>query len=372
MPVKKTIFEKIQKTNKEAELQNQWNKLLKMSDEVKLSVNSDGIFDGKLFEFKFEENFYNHGKWTHVAYKALAQAIYYLQRISQLEYEEIDRLPTTVIIIEKNSGFMIPTKQLERILSNAEENLDVDWRRAPSCPDPTLIEWLEKKSFFATYDIRLWTFFDDDSILGFRDAITNSTFEPSQIEITENNFTKIFTIWKKVFCDSALDPTIIADYYVLDINLKFNFLENSNVMYSRETREEWVVPKEKYQSFWRYYKRPPSVKVQQFILSNKDCLYDIQTRDDTGDFYTPFPIANMARKYINNSISAKDRISGLWWDPAAGGANLFIESPSKKNIILSTLLKRDYRTLSSISSFEESTIECFNFLKDPIPQGQRI
>ncbi|MBP6217679.1 MAG: hypothetical protein KA436_03725 [Oligoflexales bacterium] len=53
MPVKKTIFEKIQKTNKEAELQNQWNKLLKMSDEVKLSVNSDGIFDGKLFEFCF-------------------------------------------------------------------------------------------------------------------------------------------------------------------------------------------------------------------------------------------------------------------------------------------------------------------------------
>jgi len=365
----KSNFAKLMGTTREAELQNVWNKIFKMTDKVKLSANTDGVFDGKLFEFKYEANFFSR-QWNRSAYKALAQSIYYLHKISQMKYEGIDKLPNMVIVIEKTSAFVVPTQQLERILYDNEAGLKVDWRRAPSCPDKNLVNWLERKSFFETYNIKLWRFHNDNSINSFYESIITSNFDGVKIQITEYNFVKIFKIWKDLFCDTNLPSDTIADHYVLDINLKFQFFEKTNTLYSRDTNEEWQVPREKYISFWNYYKRPPSVRVQQYIIANKDRLYDVDTRYNTGDFYTPLVIAEKARKYLKENIPSEIMDTSIWWDPAAGGANLFIDAENKSNVILSTLLDRDLRTLRQVSLFNNSIIEKYNFIKSKdIPDG---
>ena len=361
-------LEKLKKTKKEAEVQNIWNKIFGMTDLVNLSANTDGLFEDKLFEFKFDAKFHQSGQWSKSAHTALAQSIYYLRKIANFDFEGATSLPSIVVILDKSSGFMIPTKQLERIVGGHEKDLNVDWRRAPSNPDPVFVKWLMDNAFLDSYRVKNWEFSTEETVLAFQKAVLDSQFSPAKIEITEENFTDIYKVWMEMFCSDDMSPTVVADYYVLDINLTFKFIEGTDVLYNQESKEEWKVSRSKYEKFWAFYKRPPSVKVQKHILSCKDCLYDIQTRDDTGDFYTPINVAKLARKYLGKILPENKRDEILWWDPAAGGANLFIEATKKENVILSTLLDRDFRTLKSQSVFGKSTIECSNFLKGETPQ----
>lgn len=361
------LLKKMEKAKNEKEVESSWNRFLDISEKIEYIKNSDGVYGNKLFEYKFDIRFCDGKKWSKGAYKALAQSIYYLKKISSMDMENQTCLPSVNIVISKMGGFTVPTQILERIVGDGEVGLTVDWLRAPSSPDPVLTSWLEENKFFEHYSIKYYPFLSEDHIGEFKKNINATNPQPARIEINEDNFVKIFELWKKLFWDSESDPRQVADNYVLDINLKFDFLGEQSVLVNMETGREWSVDKNKYLMFWSFYKRPPSVKVQQHILSHKDCLYDDILRNDTGDFYTPLDVANLARKYIAQILSPQELSEFLWWDPAAGGANLFIQSPNKSQIILSTLEKTDFRTLKSFPQFRESTIGNFNFLKDKRP-----
>ena len=353
----------------EKEVENIWNKILGISDKIKYIKNSDGVWDERLFEYKFDANFYTKGEWRHTSYKALAQAIYYLKRISNLSIGDLKSLPEVLVILDRNGGFMVPSQQVERIIGDAEDGLTVDWMRPASSPDTHLVDWLEANKYFENFGISYYQFSSDQHINEFKRAVLEAEHEPAKIEIDEENFIGIYTLWKQLFLGTEDNPRQIADNYVLDINLKFQFVGDTNILINLETDRRWEVPRQSYEDFWKYYKRPPSVSVQQYILAHKDCLYDTETRNDTGDFYTPIEVAKLSNKYIDKFVSLNEQVNALWWDPAAGGANLFIQSPRKENVILSTLEKPDYRTLKSITAFGKSTIERFNFLKEKFPKS---
>ena len=362
------ISKKLSLTKNEKEVEGVWNRFLDISEKIKYIKNSDGVWCNKLFEYKFEYNFFVEGRWTKNAYKALAQSIYYLKKISVMDVEGQTNLPSANVVIDKFGGFIVPTQVLERIVGDAENGLVVDWLRAPSNPDPALVLWLESNEFFTHYSIRFYPFISEDHLKEFKNSIENSNQQPARIEINEDNFVKIFELWKKLFWETEENSRQVADNYVLDINLKFKFIEDEDTLVNIETNRTWEVNREKYFMFWSFYKRPPSVKVQQHILSHKDCLYDDVLRNDTGDFYTPLAVASLAKKYINAQVSVQEQNKCYWWDPAAGGANLFIQAPNKSRILLSTLEKTDYRTLKSFPQFRESTVANFNFLKDKLPK----
>lgn len=360
---------KLSETSCEKEVENVWNKILGISDKIKYIKNSDGVWNERLFEYKFDAGFYTKGDWRHSSYKALAQAIYYLKRISKLTVSDVKSLPQLLIILDKNGGFVVPSQQVERIISDSEDGLVVDWLRPASSPDTCLVDWLESNKYFKHFGINYYEFATDQHVNEFKRSILEAEYEPAKIEIDEENFVGIYNMWKELFAGTEDNPRQIADNYVLDINLKFKFVGDTNILINLETDRRWEVPRQSYDDFWRYYKRPPSVVVQQYILAHKDCLYDTETRNDTGDFYTPIEVAKLSNRYIDKVVSIKEQVNALWWDPAAGGANLFIQSPRKENVILSTLEKPDYRTLKSITAFSSSTIERFNFLKDKLPES---
>ncbi len=363
----KSLLGKLAKTSVEKEVENLFNKFLGITEKLRYIANSDGLAGDKLFEYKFEANFSTDGIWRKNSYKALAQSIYYLKKISDMKVEQVYRLPSLIVIIDKSGGFIVPSQMVERIVGDNERGLEVDWLRASSSPDTVLIDWLIQKDFFKAFSINYYDFKIPGVLENFRQAIQTSKVQPAKIEINENNFVSIFSVWKSLFCETEKDQRQVADNYVLDINLKFEFLEKRDILINIENNRTWKVPREKYELFWSYFKRPPSAQVQQHILAHKDCLYDWQVRNDTGDFYTPIEIAKIANRYISEYLNLEKRISATWWDPAAGGANLFIESPNRENVILSTLEKTDYGTLKTIAPFKRSVIERFNFLKDKIP-----
>lgn len=365
----KTLFNKLQKTAVEKEVENIFNKFLGVTEKIKYIANSDGLAGDKLFEYKHDAKFVVSGKWKASSFKCLAQSIYYLKKISDMKVDNIFHLPSIIVILDKNGGFVVPSQMLERIVGDNEKGLEIDWLRPASQPDPRLVSWLTEKNFFNAFSINYYDFSIPSLLEEFKKSITNTKVKPAKIEINESNFVNIFSVWKKLFCETEKDQRQVADNYVLDINLKFEFLEKRDVLVNIETNRTWKVPRESYEMFWGYFKRPPSARVQQHILSHKDCLYDYQVRNDTGDFYTPINVAEIANKYLGEYIPLEKRIAATWWDPAAGGANLFIQSPNRENVILSTLEKTDFRTLTSISPFKKSTIERFNFLKDDIPQS---
>ncbi|MBT7765684.1 MAG: hypothetical protein HN730_00930, partial [Bdellovibrionales bacterium] len=137
----------------EKEVENIWNKILGISDKIKYIKNSDGVWNERLFEYKFDANFYTKGEWRHTSYKALAQAIYYLKRISNLSIGDLKSLPEVLVILDRNGGFMVPSQQVERIIGDAEDGLTVDWMRPASSPDTHLVDWLEANKYFENFGI---------------------------------------------------------------------------------------------------------------------------------------------------------------------------------------------------------------------------
>ena len=369
------ILNKLQKTRKEKEVENVINSFLGISDKIKLDANTDGIYKHILFEYKFNYQFCEDGKWSKNAYIALAQSIYYLKILTNMQIYRVEKLPSIIAIIDNFGAFIVPTQKLEGILDESwldKDGIKIDWNLRPSNPDIKLVNWLKSLNYFHKYSVDYWIFNSEEILKNFKVSVLNANLDPAKIEITQDNFDKIFLIWKDIFWDNEPHSKKLADNYVLDINLKFDYLEKRGFLYNIENQEEWHVPIEKYNYFWKHYKRPPRPDVQEFILHSKDRLYDKKILNDTGDYYTPLRVAKLAGDYLNRILDKDVKYNALWWDPAAGGANLFIYTPKKDNIILSTLDKIDLKTLESMSIFKESTIVQMNFLKDEIPKPIKI
>lgn len=361
-------LQRLQDAEKEKNVENLLNKYFGVSTKLEYLSSSDGVYDSRLFEYKCNHYFYKNGKWSNSAYKALAQTIFYLKRISWFEFEKIEHLPSLIVVADNHGGFVVPAKMCEYILKEEplQDGVIIDWQYAPSSPDPKLITYLKSIEFFSIHGVTYIPFDSLDKLQVFKNIVMTVTSEIPQIEITERNFVQIFKLWRKELFPSG-DTREVADNYVIDLDIQYRFIDGTSTLIHPESGRQINVPKNRYEKFWKFYRRPPEISVRRYILSHKDALYDDDTRNDLGDRYTPLKLADLAHKYLKQSIDKHDYDTAIWWDCAAGGANLLAFANDKSRIILSTILDVDYRTLSELKYYNEAIIKQMNFLVDKIP-----
>ncbi|MBL7554631.1 MAG: hypothetical protein JNM24_02330 [Bdellovibrionaceae bacterium] len=376
--MEENLFQDLQDANNENEVRHKICSELNISSEIRMFGSTDGIYKDVLFEFKFDKKFNDAVKWNKSAYGTLAQSIYYCRRILNFEYDGIYVVPHTIVICDKNGAFIVPTKSLEWIIqfdpteeldcSNNQEwvrysedyeflkNGGFTWTTPPSSQNPLLVELLMEKELLK--NISYLDFKDSNQFKLFIQNAKNSNGELPKIQITQQNFIRIFDQWFTTFAPAGESRRDWVDRFVIDLRLQYS-LDKSKGMLTNKV-DQWRVPVDIYESFWKIYKRPPTVRVDEFIATNKDLLYDVADQNNNGDFYTPLKLVNMAHQVVSKHIQGnKPR---LWWDPAAGGGNLFFKFNQNQKVILSTKFESDANGLKNNPSVKSDLVITLDFI----------
>lgn len=140
---------------------------------------------------------------------------------------------------------------------------------------------------------------------------------------------------------------------------KYSIVYNSNsqvdgIKYEGKYRSTYYTIKnsEKYQEFWKKYKRPPEKHEFLKIIERSDRLYSDKYRRDTGGEYTPTCFVEKQNEILARYYNMNDFIV---FDPCAGVGNLENQfgKDYKEYCYLSTLEQMDVDTCK-IKGFENS------------------
>jgi hypothetical protein len=373
---------------KEEEVRLRITSAMGIANALQVVGDTDGYWEGRLFEFKFDKKFHTSSKWNKSAYGTLAQALYYCRRILNFEMESkgIDKLPHSIVICDKNGGYVVPSEPFEGLLHYDSANFasrievrdalksyygkewlkvlndqDFSWDAPPSSQNEVLTAMLMERK--ALSGIQYHDFSDAEQLSLFIKAVKESNSPIPRIPITIENFRFIFDRWFKLFASKTESRREWADRYVIDLRDKFKLNKKTGQL--KNETDEWFAPIDVYENFWKLYKRPPADAVDQFIATNKDLLYAEDDQNNYGDFYTPIKLVNLAHTLMSRSMVKNDK-KRLWWDPAAGGGNLFFRFNNAKNVILSTKFKNDCDGLKNNPSVKSSQVIQLDFIKDMI------
>jgi hypothetical protein len=357
---------------------------LGITTKLKVIGATDGVCDGTLFEFKFDKTFFSGAVWRKGAYSALAQALYYCRRILNFEVDELFEMPHSIVICDKNGGFVLPTKQFESLLqfdpatfASRKEVVETlqsyfgrewlkvlnenpfSWDTPPSQQDEGLARMLETRK--ALSDTQYLDFSDKEQLIAFLRSAGAATGERPIISVTKQNFVGIFDRWFLAFAPAKASRREWADRFVID--LRKQYLLDTSTGTLRYKSDKWNASVEIYREFWKIYKRPPEDAVDQFIATNKDLLYDVDDQNNHGDFYTPVRLANLAQRLLAKHLPTKGKHT-TWWDPAAGGGNLFFRFSDAQDVVLSTKFKADCDGLKSNPSVSGSFVMQLDFVNE--------
>ena len=183
-----------------------------------------------------------------------------------------------------------------------------------------------------------------------------------RISITQSNFIHIFELWMRAFAPKDARRRDWADRFVIDLRCQFTLNAKRGTL--SNDGDEWRVSVDTYEAFWSLYKRPPERAVDEYIATNKDLLYDIDDQNNYGDFYTPIKLVGLAQRLITRHLDSKTKKS--WWDPAAGGGNLFFRFNQAQNVILSTKFKNDCEGLKNNPSVRSSLVLQLDFINEQV------
>ncbi len=191
-------------------------------------------------------------------------------------------------------------------------------------------------------------------------------------EITEENFEEIFEYWNEIFGTSVKNGFKTAKYFVSDIQKGRTFLikEQGKLFfdfgYGEEETKKILV--EKYQLFWKQYKKVVSVDTMRGILSKIDRLSNEKMRRFHGEFFTPVRFASKALEYIEKTVGEKWWKSGEYriWDMASGTGNLEWHLPNEacQYMYLSTLYASEVEHCKKI--FPTATVFQYDYLNDDV------
>lgn len=372
----------LDEANNENEVRHKICAQLGISSQIKMVGSTDGVCKNILFEFKFDKKFCDGLNWNKSAYGTLAQAIYYCRKILNQEYEGIDRIPHTIVICDKNGGFIFPTKSLEWIIGfdptddlDCTSNIDCvnyrnnyefligggfTWSTPPSSQNRVLVQLLMDKDILK--NINYLDFNDRAKMQNFFDGVERSSGEFPRIQITQQNFINIFDKWFDTFSADGDSRRDWVDRFIIDLRNQYSLNRTKGTLINAE--DTWRVPVDTYEAFWRVYKRPPSARVDEFIVTNKDLLYEVTDQNNNGDFYTPLKLVHLAQAVMFKSISNNKK--RVWWDPAAGGGNLFFRFNKSQDVILSTKFESDAAGLKNNPSVQSSLVLQMDFIHEMI------
>lgn len=276
-------------------------------------------------------------------------------------------------------------------------NNDINWKQEkPSNPTKDAIDRINDR-------IRdKITYYIDDEIIEFYKKLKKK--KDIQIDITENNFNVVYNQWKNEvkFKEQVKDEQDLINLFLADLlnntkykksvisnvedhtlfgtykigtkeedgeqdliregtNLsKYEIKEDAIVYHSTQSSYYEVEDKEKYNSFWRKYKRPPEKHEFLKILERSATLYSDKYRRDTGGEYTPTCFVEKQNEILLQHYDINEFVI---CDPCAGVGNLENQfgKDFKQNCYLSTLEQMDV-DICRIKGFE-NCIQ-YDYLKD--------
>ena len=129
-----------------------------------------------------------------------------------------------------------------------------------------------------------------------------------------------------------------------------------------------ITNKEKYEQFWKKYKRQPVADFQEYIIDRRDLLIPQDIRERKGAFFTPQMWVELSQKYIADVLGPDWQDEYYVWDCAAGTGNLLAGLTNKYNIWASTLDMADVNMMKDRikngAILLEDHVFQFDFLND--------
>ena len=126
--------------------------------------------------------------------------------------------------------------------------------------------------------------------------------------------------------------------------------------------------KDKYEQFWKRYKRSPVKDFQQYIIDRRDLLMPQDVRERKGAFFTPQIWVELSQKYLADVLGENWQDEYYIWDCAAGTGNLLAGLTNKYNIYASTLDQADVNVMNDRiangANLLEANVFQFDFLND--------
>lgn len=256
-------------------------------------------------------------------------------------------------------------------------NNDINWNaEKPSNPTKDAIDRINDRIKNKI------TWYIDDEIKEFYKLLKKK--QNIQIDITENNFNIVYDQWKNEvkFKEQVQDEQDLINLFLADLlnntkykksvfsdiedhtlfgsykvgvkeddgeqnliregtNLsKYEIKEDSIIYHSKVSYYYAVADKERYNAFWRKYKRPPEKHEFLKILERSATLYSEKYRRDTGGEYTPTCFVEKQNEILAKHYYINDFIV---CDPCAGVGNLENQfgKEFKQYCYLSTLEQMD-------------------------------
>jgi hypothetical protein len=317
------------------------------------------------FEFKYDKNLEN----LKALATLLAQSLYYIRR---LKFENVSKtIPPFICLADKNESAITETSKWKTYYIS-----DVyDWDKAPSKPDPLLVDHLVKEPELTKLHIFKVTataeFNAFKSVLDRCMGQTRLEFGDKK-DINEDNFEAVFEHWKDIIGKFINNGYKLSSYFLSNLQegriivdektgrIVFTFEDNNS--------KAQKIPMEDYKYFWDLYEQVDNYDVIHGINAKLDRLTDENTRRFEGEFYTPLPFAKKAVHYISEVLGKKWYKSGKYriWDMASGTGNLEWHLPAEayQYLYMSTLHASEVDHNKKV--FPGATCFQYDYLKDDV------
>lgn len=246
----------------------------------------------------------------------------------------------------------------------------------------------------------VFDFVDDEKELKhfIKNNIALST-ESGKILIDKNNFVSIYLRWLtqvKPYInfdweEGKKQNIVDSDFYLADLFVDdkdtasmdddtpikeelFVVFKRSHYQIAKEDLKSLfnatieITNKEKYEQFWKKYKRQPVADFQEYIIERRDLLIPQDIRERKGAFFTPQMWVELSQKYIADVLGPDWQDEYYVWDCAAGTGNLLAGLTNKYNIWASTLDMADVNVMKERikngANLLEDHVFQFDFLND--------
>jgi hypothetical protein len=298
--------------------------------------------------------------------KVLSQAIYYIKKF------EISgqKLPTTVLVGDRNECFVIHTNDLFKYLS-----LDLDWS-SPASEAYRNTELVSQMMDDENINPHIFSIYQlEDCIKKLKDL---SAGVVRLIPITPRNITEVFSYFEKnVLAKNNLNTNELANLFTqILINPEDNYLHPVSKRKTIVTKSFKDVPlksREAFKSFFSHFSNDYTPKQKEQLTEVVDRLIKDVTRRKQGEFFTPTIWVNKAHEYIASVYGDDWKDKYVVWDPAWGTGNLTRDHKFKE-LYASTLNYSDIQTADQMGYNTEAVKFQFDFLNDDydfLPNGLR-
>jgi len=321
------------------------------------SHNQDHISSSAIWEFKYKKNLRDKSQLARV----LAQAVYYLRRL-KLEGTGKNPLPQMTVAADVNEASVIATENLEGYFES-----NVKWDRAPSDPDPVLVQAIAEEMDLPVYDMT-----NSKEAEGFKQELNRlEGLDAPKKQITLLNFEDAYEHWSESV-GKGLDTDKKGWCFIADLSN-----DSLCTVYNREKRtlqlslnqrapvRARVDPRD-YEKFWSIWARPPEPADFQTMINHMDRLSAMADRRITGEFYTPKAACRKALEYLEKELGKDWQDQYYVWDPAAGTGQLTYYMDRQDRCFISTVKQSEIDYIEEYGIAPEANVFQYDFVNDDI------